>query len=287
MPEGSCVFSVGSIRCTVLSDGYTAYPAEWYFANVEPSHIREALRGRRLPVDDVVTPFSCLLIETGRHTILFDTGAGRTLRTSGAIPSRLLGHGVRPKDVDTVVLSHGHPDHAGGAVDDSGRPVFENARHVMTEAEWHFWNSYRPDLRAMDVPEDVREKTSRSARRTLSALRFQVELIDREVEIAPGVQTIPAPGHTPGHLALLLRSENEQLLAIGDAALHPLHLEKPSWNNALDLAHECATLTRRVLLERAAAEQMRLMAFHFPFPSVGRIEALPEGGWHWIPGLEG
>lgn len=284
MPEGSCAFSVGAIRCTVLSDGYSAYPAEWYFANVEPAQLRQALADRRLPLDDVLTPFSCLLIETGRHTILFDTGAGPRVSTSGAIPARLDYLGIRPKHVDTVVLSHAHPEHAGGAVDASGRPVFVNARHILTEAEWNFWCGYRTDLRAMDVPEDVRSEMARSARVTLTALRFQTELIDREVELAPGVSAVPAPGHTPGHLALLLRSENQQLLAIGDAALHPLHLEKPGWVNALDLAPDCAAITRRVLLERASAEEMRVMAFHFPFPSVGRIEPLAGGAWQWLPG---
>jgi len=284
MPEGSCAFAVGSIRCTVLSDGYTAYPAEWYFANVEPGEVRKALGERRLPLDDVLTPYSCLLIETGRHTILFDTGAGPKSPTSGAIPARLDYLGIRPRHVDTVVLSHAHPDHAGGAVDASGAPAFRNARHVLTETEWNFWCGYRTDLRAMDVPEEVRTRTAASARAALTALRFQTELIDREVELAPGVWAVPAPGHTPGHLALLLRSENEQLLAIADAALHPLHLEEPGWRNALDLAADAAAVTRRALLERAAAEQMRLMAFHFPFPSVGRVEATAQGAWRWTPG---
>jgi glyoxylase-like metal-dependent hydrolase (beta-lactamase superfamily II) len=284
MPEGSCAFSVGSIRCTVLSDGYTAYPAEWYFANVDPGQVRRALSERKLPTEDVVTPYSCLLIENGRHVILFDTGAGPGSRTSGAVLARLECAGLRPHHVDTVVLSHAHPDHAGGTVDDCGRPVFANARHVLTETEWNFWTGHRTDLRAMDVPDEVRRKTEAAARRSLAALRFQAELINREVEIAPGVFTIPAPGHTPGHMALLIASEGRQMLAIGDAALHPLHLEQPEWNNALDLAPDCASVTRRVLLERAGSERMHVMAFHFPFPSVGRVEARAAGGWHWSPG---
>jgi glyoxylase-like metal-dependent hydrolase (beta-lactamase superfamily II) len=284
MPEGSCAFSVGSIRCTVLSDGYAAYPAEWYFANVDPGQVRKALSDRKLPVEDVVTPYSCLLIESGRHVILLDTGAGPGSRTSGAVLARLECAGLRPHNVDTVVLSHAHPDHAGGTVDDSGRPVFANARHVLTETEWSFWTGSRTDLRAMDVPDDVRQQTVEAARRSLAALRFQAELINREVEIAPGVFAIPAPGHTPGHLALSVSSEGQHLLAIGDAALHPLHLEQPEWNNALDLAPDCASVTRRILLERAGKEQMRVMAFHFPFPSVGRVEAHSTGGWRWSPG---
>ena len=75
-----------------------------------------------------------------------------------------------------------------------------------------------------------------------------------EVEIVPGVRAIPAPGHTPGHLAVLLASEGQQLLNLGDAAVHPLHLEHPEWENGFDLAAGRAVATRRALLERAAAE---------------------------------
>ena len=100
----------------------------------------------------------------------------------------------------------------------------------------------------------------------------------------PGVTAVPAPGHTPGHLAIVIESEGEKLLNMGDAAVHPLHLEQPEWENGFDLDPQPAASTRRGLLNRAVAEDMRLMAFHFPFPSVGRVAARQEGGWEWSPG---
>jgi len=111
-----------------------------------------------------------------------------------------------------------------------------------------------------------------------------LEPISRECEILPGVRAIPAPGHTPGHLALLIESESERLLNIGDAATHPLHLEQPEWENGFDLAPGEALRTRRELMERAVRERMHVMAFHFPFPSVGRVAARTDGGWSWTPG---
>ena len=283
MPEGSHRFQVGSVTCTVLSDGYYSYPARWFFCNADPETLTHALEDRHLPTDEVLSPYTCLLIETGRHVVLVDTGAGDASSSSGAIQARLEMAGVRPKDVDTVIITHAHPDHIGGAIDLCGRPAFPNARYVLSEIEWEFWTGARADLRALRVPEAAKESLQSMARRCLGVLRHQIEAIPKEIEIVRGVTAIPAPGHTPGHLAVLIESEGQRLLNLGDAAVHPLHLEQPGWQNGFDLLAERALDTRRELMERAIAGDMRLMAFHFPFPSVGRVEK-HNGGWRWTPG---
>lgn len=283
MPEGSHRFQVGSITCTVLSDGYFSFPTPWFFPNADPGELTRALDKRRLPLERVLSPYTCLLIETGRHVVLVDTGGGSS-PTAGALIARLDVAGIRPRDVDTVILTHAHPDHIGGALNSVGRPAFPNARYVLSELEWDFWTAARADLKDLALPKDVTRQIEAAARRFLTAVRFQTETIYGEREIVPGVRVIPAPGHTPGHLAVLLSSEGQHLLNVGDAAVHPLHLEQPTWENGFDLYRSTAVATRRELAERAAGEHMHLMAFHFPFPSVGRIGRLMEGGWEWTPG---
>jgi len=287
MPEGSYRFQVGSLCCTVLSDGYFAYPSPWFFPNADPVALAEALEKRRLPHDHVLSPYTCLLIETGRRVVLVDTGAGHGSCTTGAVVARLEMAGIRPKDVDTVVLTHAHPDHIGGAVNAGGRPLYPNAVYYISDREREFWTAARRDLTGMRLPEDVKGFMESAARRCLEPLRHQIEPVEREMEILPGVHAIPAPGHTPGHLALRLDSGGEQLLNLGDAAVHPLHLEYPEWENGFDLAPDRAAATRRALLDLASdpawAGHMHVMAFHFPFPSVGRVERR-NGGWAWIPG---
>jgi glyoxylase-like metal-dependent hydrolase (beta-lactamase superfamily II) len=275
---------VGSIRCTVLSDGYYAYPTAWFFPNADPLVLGQSLQDHRLPPDKVLSPYTCLLIETGRHVVLVDTGAGESSRTTGAIRARLEVAGIRPKDVDTVILTHAHPDHIGGAIDIAGRPAFPNARYVLSEREWEFWTAAHIDLRNLRVPEDAKATIQAVARRCLGPLRHQIEPIDRETEVVPGVRAIPAPGHTPGHLAVLVASDGQHLLNLADAAVHPLHLEQPAWENGFDLAADSAVATRRRLLEFAVAESMHAMAFHFPFPSVGKLTASSPGAWEWTPG---
>lgn len=284
MPEGSYSFQVGSVCCTVLSDGYFAYPTPWFFPNADPMLLAEALDRRRLPHHAVLSPYTCLLIETGRHVALVDTGAGEGSRTSGAIVARLEMSGIRPKDVDTVILTHAHPDHIGGAISSGGRPTFPNARHILSDYEWEFWTRSHPDLSSLRLPQEVKSTIGRTARRSMDALRFQIETVDGEREIVPGVWALPAPGHTPGHLALLIASGGERLFNIGDAAAHPLHLEYPELENGFDHSTAIAAITRRDLLARAASERARVMAFHFPFPSVGRIAARQCGGYDWTPG---
>jgi glyoxylase-like metal-dependent hydrolase (beta-lactamase superfamily II) len=284
MPAGSYRFQFGSLSCTVFSDGYFSYPTPWFFPNAGHGPLSQFLDGRQSFSGSIISPYSCLLIQTGRHVVLVDTGGGESTRTSGAIGARLEMEGIRPRDVNTVVLSHAHPDHIGGAVDAFGRPAFPNARYVLSEPEWEFWTAARTDLRALSVPDDLKKQIEFTARRALSVLRFQVEAISGEIEIAPGIRAIPAAGHTPGHLAILLSSGGQHLLNLGDAAVHPLHLEHPDWENGFDLARAQALATRRELLQRAISERMHVMAFHFPFPSVGTVEARSGSGWNWTPG---
>jgi len=283
MPEGSYSFRVGSIQCSVLSDGYFAYPTEWFFPNADPDLLRLSLESRHLPAHSVLSPYTCLLIETGRHVVLVDTGAGPASPTTGAIRARLEMLGIRPLDVDTVILTHAHPDHIGGVATPQGQPVFRNARHILAEREFEFWTG-RPDLSGMRVPSEVKAAMARTARRSFDAIRFQVETLDREREIVPGVWVLPAPGHSPGHLAVMISDGGDHLLNVGDAAVHPLHLEDPTLENGFDLSPAEAGATRKELLERAVVDGMHLLAFHFPFPSVGRVAARQTGGWEWTPG---
>ena len=274
-------FSVGNIQCTAINDGTFFYPPSWFFSNVPQEQLESILGDHNLSLTQVVSPYTCLVIKTGEHTVLVDTGADGLAPTTGDLLKNLQAEGITPEDISTVVLTHAHPDHIGGVLDTSGKPAFANARYVMSRTEWDFWTS-KPDLRGTGMDDHMKELLVNCALKNLPPLKPQMELLDAEKEIAPGIHAISAPGHTPGHLALVISSAKEQLLHIADAVLHPMHLEHPAWRNVFDLSEDDAVMTRQRLLDRAAADNVNVLAYHFPFPGLGRVTS-SGNAWKWEP----
>lgn len=283
MRESTYTWKVGDMECVAISDGSFPYPPQWFFANIPPGALEGELLARHLPADHVQGTYTCLLIKTGGKNVLLDTGAGNMVATTGALVSNLQEAGVSAGDIGVVILTHAHPDHIGGAVDAEGRPAFPNARYVMFKDEWEFWTAEHVDLDAMEVPEEIKAALILgTVRRCLPPLKPQIELLEGEVEIAPGIWSIRAPGHTPGHMAVGISSGRDSVLHIADAVLHPLHLEHPAWRNAFDLVQGQAAETRRRILDRAATDRTKTVAYHFPFPTLGHIVSR-GAAWAWEP----
>jgi glyoxylase-like metal-dependent hydrolase (beta-lactamase superfamily II) len=282
-------FKVGAFECTAVSDGTLTYappifppPTTLLFANAPKERLDEILRQHNLQAErwaEWISPYICLVVNTGEHRVLVDTGAGGLAPSTGRLLENLRASGTAPESIDTVILTHGHPDHIGGNIDAEGKPAFPNARYVMWKAEWDFWTSGEAEQK---LHEEIREVLVTSARKNLPPIQDRLELVDREGEIMPGISAVAAPGHTPGHMAVAISSGGEELLCVADAILHPVHVEQPQWFAAVDFAPEQVVTTRRSLLSRAAAENALVLAFHFPFPGMGHVVAKGEG-WEWQP----
>jgi glyoxylase-like metal-dependent hydrolase (beta-lactamase superfamily II) len=246
------------------------------FAGVPKAQIQEALRRRNLPLDTIVMPYTLLYVDTGKHRVLLDTGAGNLAPSTGRLLDNLRAEGIEPADIDTVLITHAHPGHVGGALDEKGVPVYANARYYVSRQEWEFWTLDLAFSRAS-------ERLVSIARRNLEAIRSRATLVDRESECVPGIGVLPAPGHTPGHLVVSISSGKERLLYLGDTVLHLLHLEHPNWTSIYDVLPKRAAASRHRMLDLAAKENAMVCAHHLaPFPGLGHVIVRGEG-WQWRP----
>jgi glyoxylase-like metal-dependent hydrolase (beta-lactamase superfamily II) len=281
---------LGQFECISLSDGSLNYPLQAFFANAPGDQVAEILRTRGLTTAHITTPYTCLFVNTGSNKVLIDTGAGELARAAGHLfpdidnsasvtgnlPGNLRAAGVDPAEIDTVIITHAHPDHIGGTLRSDGTAVFANAGYFIHRTEWEFWDSQAAPTRAPEPMVQI-------ARANLRPIRDRLTLIEDETEIMPGICSLPTPGHTPGHIALAITSGGQQLLHVSDAALYPLHLEYPDWVPAFDIDTEVALRSKRFIFDRAARDEAYIFAHHFPpFPNLGRVEKQVTG-WRWLP----
>ncbi|MFH0916545.1 MAG: MBL fold metallo-hydrolase [bacterium] len=289
MSSNTYRFKVGSIDCVAVCDGTFAYgpplfppPADFLFVNAPRSNLERRLKEYGVEPERWGTwtsTYTCLLVLSGKHHVLIDSGAGALAPGTGRLLESLRSEGVDAGEIDYVILTHGHPDHLGGTVDAQGRLVFPEAQWIMSRIEWEFWMEGEAER---VLPEHGREILLGSAHRNLSAIRERIDLIPGEKELLPGISLLAAPGHTPGHAAVSVSSAGEELLCLSDLVLHPIHLQEPEWFAAVDMVPDQLVTTRHALLGRAAAEKSLVMAFHFPFPGLGRVSAM-GAGWQWEP----
>jgi glyoxylase-like metal-dependent hydrolase (beta-lactamase superfamily II) len=184
---------------------------------------------------------------------------------------------MRPEDIDTIILTHAHPDHLGGNTRD-GEVVFPNARFMVGRAEWEFWTS-EPDLK---TDKHTQELLLTTAQKNLLPIEDQLKFINLVEEIVPGIHMIPAPGHTPGHMAVAVSSNDEHLLCVSDAVLHPIHVKRPGWHAVVDFSPQQVSNTRQQLFTRASDDDKLVFAFHFPFPGLGHV-IKKDQQWKWKP----
>jgi glyoxylase-like metal-dependent hydrolase (beta-lactamase superfamily II) len=262
---------VGAIDVTVLSDGTLEVPMSFVLPETPPAEAAALLTSHGYPATGAPIPTNITLVKSGAELVLIDTGAGANFQpTAGKLAENMEAAGLDPAAVTKVVFTHGHADHLWGAIDDfDDSERFPKASYVIAAAEWDFW--IHPDT-PTSVP-DWLQGMARGNARILQRLEGRIERRKGGEGLAPGLSFVATPGHTPGHMAVLVESGGERLLIGGDVLAHSaISFARPEWRFGSDYDRDLAVATRRRLLDRLASERLPLVGFHLPYPGHGVVE---------------
>ncbi len=272
-------YKIGSYELTALYDGIWYRPiTDKFIRNAPFADVEHALDVAFMPHDKLATPFTALVVNTGTKLVLIDTGTGGQISPSaGELRDNLVAAGIDPRAVDAIVISHFHPDHINGIKDKDNALIFPNAEIMVPEPEWAFWMD---DANLNAAPADMKP-TFLNQRRIFADIAGQVTHYRPGKEVAPGIVTLPAPGHTPGHTVFAIHSGNQSLLVLSDTAQHPaVFARHPTWQAAFDVDGPQAVATRKKIFDRAAADRMLVTGCHFPFPACGHLVKTATGYEH-------
>ncbi|WP_264213344.1 MBL fold metallo-hydrolase [Leisingera thetidis] len=263
-------FTLGDAKITVLLDGHLPLGTQLfngYDAAKAGTVLAQGLH--RLQDGGLQIPVNGYLIERAGQKLLIDTGTAQLMGPGlGALGAGLAAAGAAPESIDTVLLTHIHPDHSGGLITPEGTAVFANAELVVAQREWDFWHD---DAVLAGVPESSRGFFD-IARNSVAPYASRLKLLQREEEAAAGFTALELPGHTPGHTGFMLDAGSEGLLFWGDL-IHSAALQfaLPDWTIAFDTDPAQTAATRRRMLDRAAADNLLVTGAHLDFPALGRV----------------
>ena len=257
-------FKIGDLEIDVCSDGVLNIPLDLIF-NMERAR-SEALAGR--VVDGCVpVPVNNFVFRRGGKTILIDAGAGNTMYpTVGKLPENLLAAGIDPGSVDAVILTHIHPDHANGLVDDIGEAVYPNAEILLHEREYDFWTA-DPAVREPDMVSKMRARN----RINMKPYAGRIRPMSERDEVF-GCTPILSAGHTPGHACWRINSGKQSFLAWGDTVhFSAIQIPVPEASITFDLDPDMAVASRRRILDFAADERIVVAGAHITEPGFGHV----------------
>jgi glyoxylase-like metal-dependent hydrolase (beta-lactamase superfamily II) len=259
---------VGNVEIMSLSDGLLEFDLCNFFPTI-PSDNWDQYQSHLTEEHKVRFNLGSFLVRSEGRTILVDTGLGPVPEDAPEAPWGQLLHdfeanAVRPNEIDMVVLTHLHRDHVGWNLllqDGKYTPTFPKARYWMSAKDWEVCHQPEVQDRFPNAPTCVWP---------LAELGL-VELMQGEHSLTRELTALPTPGHTPGHMSILITSQGERALILGDAAHNPAQVHETDWVSRADMDPEVTRQTRRTLMERLEREEIVVAAGHFPAPGFGKV----------------
>jgi glyoxylase-like metal-dependent hydrolase (beta-lactamase superfamily II) len=258
---------VGDIEVTAISDGYIPLSPDLFSGADQPTIIAATEASpQRNPLTGAINAFA---VNTGGKLYLIDAGGSAAIAPSmGRFAGNLAAAGIQPADVDEVLMTHLHVDHIGGLTDADGAAIFPNAGLTMLDTEHGFWTAEG----LLEGAPDGFKPFVQAAQRAVAAYADRITLISGEASVAPGVTSLPVPGHTPGMAAWRIASGDAQLLMWADIVHAPaLQFAHPAWSIAFDTDAAAAAATRARILDMVATDRIAILGSHLPFPGHGYV----------------
>ena len=236
---------------------------------------------------EVILCIQSYVIKTSHHTILVDTCVGnhksRPARPSWHMQNspfieELASVGVHPEEVDFVLCTHLHVDHVGWntkLLDGRWVPTFPNAKYIFSRNEFELWAARYEKGETVPVPLVYEDSV-------LPIVEAgQAIIVEDTHQIDDGMWLEPAPGHTPGHVMLNLKSGEETALMSGDVIHHPLQLIRPEWSSRACVDPHLSAVSRTKMLERVADTNTLLCPAHFGSPTMGHVISHATDGFRY------
>ncbi len=272
-------FKLGAFEITTINDGAVQLdgPHPIFGQNVEATQVQDLMVKNYLPPTRMEIGFTPVIINTGSEVILFDTGNGNRNRPkTGLLAARLAQAGLSVAQIDKVVITHAHPDHISGLIED-GKAIFPNARYFMGAVEYDFWSP-------KDKLSGNTERVAKLVQSKVVPLADKFTFIKNEDSVASGITALDAFGHTPGHTIFHIESEGNRLMLMADTVNHFVaSLQRPDWHVRFDMDKAQAGTTRKRLFDLLATDRIPFAGYHMPFPALGFVEKSDGPSYRYIP----
>jgi len=269
---------IGDIVVTAISDGYLDGAYE-FMRDITPQDAERILKESFRPAPPRIS-INCFVIHSAGRLALVETGSGNSMGpTLGKMPQNLVAAGIDTKSIDTLLLTHMHPDHSNGLTDENGVAKFPHVELVVAERDVAHWFD---DAAMARATERQQMRFFRWAREQIAP--YQKQRRDAKGEVFPGVTAEPIPGHTPGHTAYRIASKGEQLLIWGDIVHIPdIQTRRPDVYMEPDVDGAAAIAMRKRVFDIVATDRLLAAGMHMHFPGFLNLNRRAGGGYELVP----
>ncbi len=273
--------ALGDFEVTSLYDGEIKLDTK-ILKGAKPADLSRLL-ARMYRENPTPTAVIAYLVNTGNRLVLIDAGAAKLFGpTLGNVLANLKAAGYSPDQVDAVLLTHLHADHAGGLMTPDGQIAFPKAMVYVPRADADFWLSAEVMAKAPESAKGFFKMAQDSVAPYIKAGR--VKIFDGTDELVPGIKPVNENGHTPGHSGYLVSSKGKSLLVWGDVVHNAaVQFPQPEVTIEFDNDPKQALSTRLSLFKWTAKDALLVAGAHLPFPGLGHVHPEGRNRYSWVP----